>query len=263
MPALDRFRLDGRAVLITGAGGHLGSAMAAALAEAGATVILNGRREAPLADLAHRIEAAGGRAEIAAFDILDTERAVAFVSGRSDLAGLVNNAYTGRAGPMDTMTAEDFATAFASSVQAAFELTRAARPHLKAAAARFGDAAVVNVSSMYGLVSADPRLYGDSGLDSPPHYAAVKGGLVQLTRYLGVHLASDGIRVNCIAPGPFPRPEIETRDPSFLDRLVAKVPMQRIGRPEEAASAVLFLASPASSYVTGVTLPVDGGWTSW
>jgi NAD(P)-dependent dehydrogenase (short-subunit alcohol dehydrogenase family) len=116
---------------------------------------------------------------------------------------------------------------------------------------------------MYGHVSPDPRLYGESGLNSAPWYGAAKGGLIQLTRYLACHLAPERIRVNAISPGPFPRTEISAGKSDFIQRLEQKVPMGRIGMPEEIAGPLLFLASDASSYVTGINLPVDGGWTAW
>lgn len=116
---------------------------------------------------------------------------------------------------------------------------------------------------MYGSVSPDPSIYGTSGLNNPPYYGAAKAGLIQLTRYAACHLAADRIRVNCISPGPFPSPQALERDPGFHGRLNAKNPMRRTGEPAELAGPLLFLASDASSYVTGTNLAVDGGWTAW
>lgn len=258
-----RFRLDGRAALVTGAAGHLGSAMVGALAEAGAALYLNGRNPGPLEAQRDALRASGRKAEILLFDVTDRatrSRALAGV-GRLDI--LVNLAYTGRPGTIAMATGEDFARAFESGVTAAFELTRECLPALREGVRTEGGASIVNIASMYAYVSPDPRLYGDSGLNSPPWYGAAKGGLLQLTRYLACHLAPERIRVNAISPGPFPRTEISAAKSDFIARLEQKVPMGRIGTPEEIAGPLLFLASDASSFVTGINLPVDGGWTAW
>jgi NAD(P)-dependent dehydrogenase (short-subunit alcohol dehydrogenase family) len=261
--SLARFRLDGATALVTGAAGHLGSAMVAALAEAGATLYLNGRKPGPLEAARDALRAHGSKAEILPFDVTDRAARASAVAGLARLDVLVNLAYTGRPGTIAMATPEDFSGAFESGVTAAFELTRDCLPALREAVRQRGDASVINIASMYGHVSPDPRLYGESGLNSPPWYGAAKGGLIQLTRYLACHLAAERIRVNAIAPGPFPRTEISAGKSDFVARLEQKVPMERIGTPEEIAGPVLFLASKASSYVTGINLPVDGGWTAW
>jgi NAD(P)-dependent dehydrogenase (short-subunit alcohol dehydrogenase family) len=116
---------------------------------------------------------------------------------------------------------------------------------------------------MYASVSPDASIYGVSGANSPPYYGSAKAALIQLTRYTACHLAADRIRVNSISPGPFPAAQFLQRDPEFASRLSAKVPMRRTGNPEELQGPLLFLASDASSYVTGANLAVDGGWTAW
>ncbi len=237
--------------------------MAAALATAGAGLILNGRNHDRLAEQQRQLRAEGFDAEVACFDIRDTDALTSYLSGVERLDILINNAYTGRPGSLESAGDEDFATAFSSGVTAAFNATRAALPALKLAADATGHAAVINISSMYGHTSPDPGLYGSSGLNSPPYYGPAKAGLLQLTRYLACHLAEDRIRVNAISPGPFPTLQIQQDRPDFIDRLAAKTPMGRIGRAEEIAGPVLFLASDASTYVTGANLCVDGGWTSW
>ena len=263
MSTLARFRLEGCTALVTGASGHLGSAMASALAEAGATLYLNGRSRGPLEAQRDKLKALGRKAEILAFDVTDATARGAALQKISRLDVLVNLAYTGRPGRIDMATQEDFTRAFETGVAAAFAFTRESLPALREAVRAKGDASVINIASMYGHVSPDPRLYGDSGLNSAPWYGAAKGGLIQLTRYLACHLAPERIRVNAISPGPFPRTEIAVAKSDFISRLTEKVPMGRIGAPEEIAGPVLFLASEASSYITGVNLPVDGGWTAW
>jgi NAD(P)-dependent dehydrogenase (short-subunit alcohol dehydrogenase family) len=261
------FDHSGRVALVTGASGHLGRPMARILAAAGAHVILNGRDPDKLNAFAGELDAEGLSAEPLAFDIRD-ERAIRVAlerianrHGRLDV--VVNNAYSGRPLKWDAAEAEDFESAFGSGVEAAYTFAKAGLPLLEAAVRAEGSASLINIASMYGVVSADTRLYGETGFDSPPQYAAAKGALCQLTRYLACHLAPKRIRVNALAPGPFPRPEIQASHPDFADRLRAKVPMGRLGNPEEIAGPLLFLASDASSFVTGAVLPVDGGWTAW
>jgi NAD(P)-dependent dehydrogenase (short-subunit alcohol dehydrogenase family) len=265
---LQQFRLDGRVALVTGAAGHLGRYLAQALASAGAHVILNGRRQPALDGLAAEIVALGQRASVASFDITNRDLISTHVATitatfkRLDI--LVNNASAGRPATLDAARGEDFEGSYRVNVVAAFELLQAFTPLLKAAARQnAGGASVINIASMYGSVSPDPAIYGSSGANSPPNYGAAKAGLIQLTRYAACHLAADKIRVNCMSPGAFPAEEYLQRDPAFHERLNSKNPMHRIGVPSELQGPLLFLASDASSYVTGVNLAVDGGWTAW
>jgi len=112
-------------------------------------------------------------------------------------------------------------------------------------------------------VAPDPKLYGQPGQMSPPHYGAAKAGLLQLTRHLAAELGQDGIRVNALSPGPFPRPEVASKDPAFAVRLAGRTMLGRTGAPEEIRGPILFLASRASSFVTGSALVADAGWTAW
>jgi NAD(P)-dependent dehydrogenase (short-subunit alcohol dehydrogenase family) len=266
-PAPRLFRLDGRVAFVSGAAGHLGRSIASGLAESGAHVILNGRGAAVLGDLRDSLVEEGLSASVAAFDVRDAEavqRGFAEIEaehGRLDV--LVNNAYAGPTGTLETATPEDFQSAYDVAVTGAFRCFAAARGLLGSAAAKAGHASVVNVASMYGWVSPDPRIYGTSGMNNPPFYGAAKGGLLQLTRYMAAHAAAEGIRVNAVSPGPFPPDRVRTADPDFHRALREKVPLGRVGEADEMKGAVLFLASDASSYVTGINLPVDGGWTAW
>ena len=115
---------------------------------------------------------------------------------------------------------------------------------------------------MYGSVSPDPSMYGESGFDNPPNYGAGKAAIIQFTRYAACHLSPFGIRVNSISPGPFPNETVQ-ENVSFISKLNEKVPLKRFGKPEELKGAVILLASNAASYITGANIPVDGGWTAW
>jgi gluconate 5-dehydrogenase len=175
-------------------------------------------------------------------------------AGRIDV--LVNNGHEPLAADWSTVTAEQFNRQLANAT-GYFLLARLLRDH---AVARNSSASVVMVGSMYGLVGSYPDTYEGAGASNPVAYQALKGGIVQMTRHLAVYWARDNVRVNCLSPGPFPS---ENAPAAVVERLVQKSPMRRMGRPDELKGAVVFLASDASSYMTGQNLVIDGGWTAW
>lgn len=126
-----------------------------------------------------------------------------------------------------------------------------------------GTGSIVLFASMYGVVAPDPRIYAAPLTPNPIDYGASKAAMLQLMRYLAVHYGPHGVRFNCITPGPFPNPAVQSAHPGFVGELAKKTALNRIGRNDEIAGPTLFLLSEASSYVTGHSLVVDGGWTAW
>ena len=255
------FDLTGRVALITGASGHLGVAMASALAEAGCRVVVASRK----LETARRTAAALGGKErgrhlSVALNHLDQallRRGFASAvrqAGHIDV--LVNNGHEILAADWRTVTGRQFTRQLANAT-GYFLLARLVRDH---AVKRKSPASIIMLGSMYGQVASYPDVYAGIGPANPAAYQALKGGVIQLTRHLAVYWARDGVRVNCLSPGPFPLPGAAAK---VVRRLKSKSPLRRIGQPFEIKGAIAFLASDASSYVTGHNLAVDGGWTAW
>jgi gluconate 5-dehydrogenase len=254
MKVLDRFGLDGRLALVTGGGSGLGLAMARGLAEAGATVVLNGRTTARLEAAAAGLVAAGLRAEIAAFDVTDPAAVSAAVGALEARLGnidiLVNNAGMTRRGPVESLSDDDWRTVLATNLDAAFYVARAVVPGMK----KKRRGVIVNTCSLMSTVARPTTL----------PYAVSKGGLAMLTRGLAVELAPFGIRVNGVAPGYF-RTDLTaalSADADFDAWLCKRTPAGRWGDVDELAGVAIFLASDAASYVCGQILYVDGGFSA-
>ncbi|MEO8300530.1 MAG: SDR family oxidoreductase [Rhizomicrobium sp.] len=259
--AQNLFRLDGKTAFVSGSRGHLGAAMTWALARAGAHVIVNGRDAAALDAFAADLKSQGFSVEAAAFDAHDVAKIRSYFGGLKRLDVLVNNIGMMAGKSFAQLGPDDFAATYAATVTTAFETVRAALPALRGAVSASGEASVVNISSIYGQVAPVAGLYDKREQQSPFHYGPAKAGLEQLTRHLAAELGGEKIRVNALVPGPFPQPG--KMPPGLEPRLAERTMLGRIGAREEIGGPLLFLASPASSYVTGTCLNVDGGWTAW
>lgn len=255
------FDLTGRVALITGGSGHLGQSFSRALAEAGASVVIGSRDRDRAQSIASALPSPGGAMHFAvALDQLDeTSRDTGFetavaLAGQVDI--LVNNGQQGHALDWTNVTDE----AFNKDLQNAtgyFMLARRFRDHI---VARKATGSVVMIGSMYGVVGSYPDAYEGVCAASPVQYHTLKGGIVHMTRHLAVYWARDGVRVNCLSPGPFPS---DAAPPVMVQRLQQKNPTGRMGVPAEVKGPLLLLVSDAGSYITGQNLLVDGGWTAW
>lgn len=266
MPDLHRrFGLDTKRIMITGATGHLGRSMAIGLVEVGASVILNGRNREGVELFAAELCKMGFNAEPAVFDVNDEQAVAAWFdqSAHEPLHGLVNNAYTGGSGSVETAEEDEYRNSFEVCLVSAHRLLRCALPSLREAVVGCGSASVVNIASMYGMVSPDQETYKNKHAANPPFYGAAKAALLQWTRYSACEFGGEGVRVNSISPGPFPSDEIIAANPEFVEALAKKVPIGRVGCSEEMQGPLTFLMSDASTYVNGANLVVDGGWTCW
>ena len=259
------FCLAGKTALLTGATGYLGEQMALALGSAGARVLINSRSHQRAALLVDHLREQGYLAESLVFDVTDPEQTSIAEKALEEqcLDILINNAYVGVGGTVETAEASQYQDSYDIVVSSAHRLLQVCLPRLREAVRKNGDASVINIASMYGMVSPDPRLYDSPSGTNPPFYGAAKAALIQWSRYAACELAKDGIRVNSISPGPFPAESVKKASPAFVDKLATRVPLGRVGRAEELQGPILFLASKASSFVTGSNLVVDGGWTAW
>ncbi|KAB7760385.1 MULTISPECIES: SDR family NAD(P)-dependent oxidoreductase [Mycobacteriaceae] len=245
------FDLTGRSALVTGAAGGIGTAVAGALAAAGAAVLVTDLDKDAAAAVAERISEAGGRAESAALDVADRGSADAAAAqaaalGDGKLHILINNAGVTKPAMFEKTTQDAFRLLFDIHVMGAFNVTQAALPYLPAD----GTGRIVNVTSAAGL----------TGTLGQVNYSAAKAGIIGFTKSLARELATKSITVNALAPlAATPMTETIRTNEKFAANMMNRIPMKRWADPDEVAGAFVFMASDAASYITGQVLPVDGG----
>lgn len=258
--------LRGRIALVTGGGGYLGRAIGETLAELGANLVVLDMVESSCVKAAEEVRKTYQVETMPMVVDLRDEKAVVSVArlvmarfGRLDIlvncAALVGTSeLKGWATPFREQRSDVWRQALEVNLTAPFVLVQACAEAL----AETGKGSVINISSIYGVVGPDLRLYENTSLGNPAAYAASKGGLVQLTRWLAVVLAPQ-IRVNAVSLGGIWRDQPK----EFQDRYTDRTPLRRMGTEEDLKGAIAYLASDLSAYVTGQNLLVDGGWTTW
>lgn len=270
---LDRFRIDDRVAIITGGAGLLGASHCRILAEAGGRIVVADIRAEHADHVAEEVQVAtGSQAMVIATDVSDPDSVQAMIDltlerfGQIDI--LVNNAALDP--KFDQASRSDHNQSFEQfpfsewrkavqvNIDGMFLCAQAVSPHM----VEQGRGVIVNVASTYGLVGPDQRLYQREGQPTqykPVTYTVSKAAALGLTRYLATYFAGKNIRVNALTPGGV----LADHDDEFVERYSAKTVLGRMAEREEISSALLFLVSDASSYMTGANLVVDGGWTAW
>lgn len=262
----DLLNMQGRCSLVTGAAGHLGTAIADTLAEMGSDLLLLDLDAERLADQCQHLQSTHGITVHGLCCDLESDNDISHIPerinetvGRLDV--LINNAafvgsstLKGWAVPFDQQNVQTWRRALNVNLTAAFALVQACRTLLDAS----GHGSIVNIGSIYGFLGPDLSLYDGTSMQNPVAYAASKGGLLQMTRWMSTVLAPR-IRVNAISPGGIARGQPDL----FVERYVARTPLGRMASEEDFKGAIAYLASDLSQWVTGHNLVVDGGWSAW
>jgi len=260
VPGLDRFDLTERVAIVTGGAGRLGTPMCYAMAERGAHIVVASRNLENCERVAAECSKIGLRALPHQVDVTNPtliERMVTTVFqefGRIDI--LVNNASGMKLKPFEELSAEDWDFSLRAGLTSVALCSQQAGKYMIAQK----NGSIINIGSIYGVVAPDIKNYGPHlEMASPATYGSFKGGLVQLTRYLAGYWGKYGVRTNMISPGGI----FANQPKEFVKNYIERVPLGRMGAPEDLSGPLVFLASDASAYVNGANLMVDGGWTAW
>jgi gluconate 5-dehydrogenase len=257
----DLFSLSSKGIVVFGGAGYIGRALVRSLLGRGARVLVADQNGDVFKTPAWKEVGEDPGFHFVPCNVADA----AEVRGAYDAClekfgrfnALVNLVAYGKFAGLSQQTDEDMAYSLDGVAGQVLRTIREAIPYFKE-----GGGVIVTTASMYGIVSPDYRIYGNSGQNNPPVYGMGKAAVIQLTRYAAAHLAPLGIRVNSVSPGPVPDPS-KNPPPEFLEQLSGKTMLGRVGKPEDIAGAYVYLLSDASAFVTGECLSVDGGWTKW
>ncbi len=251
---------SGKTILVAGGAGYLALPVSKLIASQGANVVLADINPERLAAAEAEVKAVGGEVLALPLDIGDEESILAAVRGAAQkfggLHGMVNATFGSTGKRFEELTAADFDRTNRLNLTGSFILAREAAKHMSAGGA------MVLYASMYGVVAPNPANYPGDMAPNPIEYGAGKAGMIQMVRYMAGHFGPAGIRVNAVAPGPYPHQATQD-DSVFMGNLARQTMLGRIGRQDEMAGPTAFLLSDAASYITGHCLNVDGGWTAW
>jgi len=259
------FNLSGKVIILTGAAGFLGSEFAEVLSESGANMVLADEKEQECKELADTLSEKYNTNPIGSFvDVTDktsvNKMIELVVSKYSKIDALINNAVWNPKtkefhAPFEKYSLEKWNEVISVNLTGVFLCSQAVGKQM----VKQGHGTIVNISSIYGMVGADQRIYGKSGINSSVAYAASKGGVVNLTRYLAAYWEGKNVQVNTLTLGGVSN----NQDKEFVKNYTYRTPLGRMANKCEYRGAILFLVSDASAYMTGANLVVDGGWTCW
>ncbi|WDV45727.1 SDR family oxidoreductase [Clostridiaceae bacterium M8S5] len=256
------FSLKNKTVLITGGNGYLGTAMSEALSKFGATLIVASRNNKKNMELKNRLSRYGNKVDCIQLDISKSTAVKKAISnilqkhGKIDV--LINNAYYCEGAEFLSMKEKEWNAGIDGSINGIFHITQ---PVLKEMIKnKYGK--IINIASMYGIVAPDVSIYEDNNYYNPINYGVGKAGIIQMSKYIASVYGKYGITCNSISPGPFPNKKVQ-ENKLFINNLEKKVPIGRIGMPNDLKGIIVLLASDASDYINGANIRVDGGWTIW
>jgi len=259
MNVLELFSLKGKVALVTGGAGLYGLTISTALGEAGASVVIASRNLNKCEKVAKNLRSKNLNVVAMPLDLSIKNSIIALKDkiintyGKIDI--LFNNAVARKGGSMKTMTAEEWEEPMKVNSTGLFLCSKVFIEEM----IKRESGSVINISSIYGMVGPDFGIYGNTGMTNPANYSFAKGGIIAFTKYLATCYAKYNIRVNCISPGG-----LFTNQPKeFVSNYNKRTPLGRMANEDDLKGAAVFLASDASSYITGHNLVVDGGWTIW
>jgi len=255
MGVIEKFSLKGKVAIVTGGAGLYGKSISEGLAEAGAFVYIASRNVESCKKLADELKSKGYEAEGIKLDLSDTESIIKLkekvISEQGKIDILVNNAVL-RTTPSPDISVEEFEISMKVNAAGVFNIIKIISEEMK----KRRSGVIINISSIYGVLGVDPYLYeGTEVKIGPPDYYFHKAGIINLTRYYASLLGSYNIRVNCISPGGL----FSNQDPKFVERYNKKTCLGRMANDEDIKGVIVFLASEASSYITGENIMMDGG----
>lgn len=257
------FSVKDKVILITGGSGYLGTAMSEILCEFGANLIIASRDNQKNLELKKILESKYKckviNMELDISNKTMIEECIEKIIdkfGRIDV--LINNSYYGAGKELLNMSDEEWGKGIDGSLNSCYRMTQTVLKHMKV----LNHGKIINIASMYGIIAPDVSIYENNNFYNPANYGAGKAGIIQFTKYIAAVYGKYGITCNSISPGAFPSPIVQENH-EFINNLSKKVPLGRIGIPEDLKGTVLLLSSDASNYINGTNISVDGGWTIW